>query len=115
MVGEGAKLSHIGPESLQRSAKRFGVPDAAEAGQVAMQLSVLKPVVENEDLALQLLDSRLSQFSAVGPLEVRHIGQVLFQDHRFVVPASLRAVAPAEDRHALVVALAVESGDPLDA
>src|SRR5215207_9180057 len=81
--------------------------------EVAGQPAVLEPVVENEHLALALLDSSGGEGDAIRPLEVRHVGEVLFQDERLVVAAAVGSVAAAEDGDE-GVALAVEARDVLD-
>ena len=53
--------------------------------EVAAQPAVLKAVVEDEHFAFQLLDGGAGQGDAVGPLQVRHVGQVLFQHQGLVV------------------------------
>ena len=54
------------------------------------------------------------QGDAVGPLQVRHVGQVLLEDQRLVVAAGVGAVAAAQDGDAPLAA-AIEAGDVLDA
>ena len=63
---------------------------------------MLKAVVQDQHLAFQLLDRCLGQGDPIGPLQVRHVGQVLFQHQRLVIGAALAAVAAAEDGHAPV-------------
>ena len=82
--------------------------------EVARQPAMLKAVVEHQHFALQLLDGGPRQGDAVGPLQVRHVGQVLFQHQRLVVAAARAAVTAAEDGHAAIEA-AIEAGDILDA
>src|SRR5262249_12502867 len=49
-----------------------------------------------------------------GPLEVRHIGQILFQDQGLVIGPVDSAVAPAENRDA-PIQLPIKASDILDA
>ena len=49
---------------------------------------MLEAVVEDQDFALQLLDGGPGQGDAVGPLQVRHVGQVLVQHQGLVVEAA---------------------------
>ena len=82
--------------------------------EVARQPAMLKAVIEHQHFALQLLDGGTSQGDAVGPLQVRHVRQVLFQHQRLVIAAARAAVAATEDGHAAIEA-AIEAGDILDA
>src|ERR687898_366012 len=80
--------------------------------EVARQSAVLESVVEDEYLAVELLDGRLGQRGAVGALQVRHVGEVLLEDERLVVAADLGAVAAAEDADAAVES-AIKASDEL--
>src|SRR5262249_25024860 len=82
--------------------------------EVAGEPAVLEAVVEDEHLALQLLQGNPGERDAVGALQVRDVGQVLLQQQRLVVGAVVTAVPPAEDGDA-EVPFAVEVGDVLDA
>src|SRR5262249_30720461 len=66
--------------------------------------AVLKAVVEDEDFAFEFLEGQLRELDAIRALQVRDIGQVLFEDHRLIVEPIALAVAAAEDRDAVILA-----------
>ena len=72
--------------------------------QVASQTAMLKAIVQQQDVALQFIDGNSSDGDAVGTLQMGHLGQVLFQNQSLIVGAGVRSVAPAEDRHLIVLA-----------
>src|SRR5215471_4179391 len=74
---------------------------------------MLKTVVENQDLGVDLFDRRLSKGHSIFALEVRDIRQVLLQDQCLIIPAPIAAVTPAQDRDAQST-LAVEPSHVFD-
>jgi hypothetical protein len=81
---------------------------------VARQAAMLKAIVEHQHFTFQLFDGSTRERYPVGPLQVRHVGQVFFEDEGLVIAASGTAVAATENRDA-PIALTVEAGNVLDA
>ncbi len=104
----GARLAQQAARQQPAVAPRLRRVDQHEV-EVAEQPPVLEPVVQHEQFTFQLLNGGLGQRDAVFPLQMRHVGQVFFQDQRLVVRPTLGAIAAAEDGHAHVAA-AVEAG-----
>src|SRR5262245_54073406 len=73
--------------------------------EVTDESAVLEAVVEQQDLSLVFGDGGAGGGDAVGPLDVRHTGEVVAQDHRLVV--ELREVAAVEG----AAVAAAEDGD----
>ncbi len=75
---------------------------------------MLEAVIKNKNLALQFLNGRVSQGHTVGPLQVRHVRQVLLQHQRLVIATTRTAVTSAEDGHTSIK-IAIEASHILDA
>src|SRR5262249_49542017 len=72
--------------------------------------AMLEAIVQHEHLALQLLHRNRGEARPIDPLQMRHVGQVLFQDHALIIEAAGAGVASTEDGHASVL-LAVVAGN----
>ena len=95
---------HVGPlETAQRLAQQAARKQPAVAPgcrgvdqhqvEIAGQPPVLEAVVEHQHFAFEFFAGGLRQRGAIGPLQVRHVGQVLLQHQRLVVGAGRAAVA----------------------
>src|SRR5438552_2019250 len=82
--------------------------------EVTSEAAMLEAIVEKEHFALEFFHGGDREGGAVGPLQVGHVGQVLFEHQGLVVEAPLAAVTTAEDGDA-AVALPEPGGDILDA
>ena len=58
---------------------------------------MLKAIVENKNLRLQLMDSNLTKGYAILPLKMRYIREIFFQDKCLIVPAPFGAIASAQN------------------
>ncbi len=92
---------------------RAGGVDQDEV-EIALQAPMLEAIVQHQDVALQLLDRRPRQGDSISSLQMRHIGEVLFQHQCLIVPARYTSVTSAQQCH-LQAALAKEPRDPFDA
>ena len=82
--------------------------------QIASDPAVLKGVVQEDELAIQLFHGRTSCSHPIGILPLRHVGQLLFQFQRLVVfRTGLGPIAPADHGYSKAPT-AKPSGEPLD-
>jgi len=92
----GLSISHV----YQHSIRGFAFAGNEQAAQ-ALSRNPRIAYVEQDQLALELLDRQLGRSDPVGVLYVRHVGQLFFQFPCFVVPlAPLRSVSAADERNA---------------
>lgn len=75
---------------------------------------MLKAVIEYQDVAIEFFHGGLSQGDTIRTLQVRDIGQIVFEYHCLVVSSGLRTVAPAQN-HDLFPPLAEMPGNVFDA
>ncbi len=69
--------------------------------QIAMDAAMLEGVVQQDGLAIELVDCHPRGGHAIRILHMWHVGQALFEFEGFVVPrAGFRAVTAANQRHA---------------
>ena len=64
---------------------------------------MLETIVENEQLGFEFFDRRRPDCDAIDALQMRHIGQVFFENHRLVVRPTVAAIPAAEYRDLLAV------------
>ncbi len=70
---------------------------------VTGQPAMLESVVEDQDLAFELLQRGPGQGNTIRPLQVRHVGQVLVEDQGLVIEPAAAAIAAAEDGDAPIL------------
>ena len=89
------RLSH------QPTREEFSEPEGVEGVEhdqveIARQPTMLEPVVENDQLRLQLDGGDGRELDPVGVLKVGNVGEVLLQDQALVVDSTCVAVTPAD-------------------
>ena len=61
---------------------------------------MLEPVIEHDQLALELVGGDAGQGHPIGILKMGNVGQVLLEDPALVVQSAGLPIAPAQDRDA---------------
>jgi hypothetical protein len=104
----------------QRTAWEKGIPFRRSCGidqhdvEVAVKAAVLKAVVEQKELAFQLMDGAFRGGNAIGILEMRHIWEAFLQQQSLVVAGVQTAITPAQNGHSYVP-LAIIAGNIFNA